>query len=84
MNKSTVMLETETKFGFGSIAKHAPKWVIPSLALVIGLISIIDYMVSGDPGLSNEIKIRVNHYLNGFTMLVTLLATMVGVDLKRK
>lgn len=77
-------METKTKFGFGSIAKHPPKWVVPVLALIIGSISIASLMVTGDPGISDDFKIRINHYLNGLSMLVTLVAAMFGVDIDKK
>jgi len=77
-------METKTKFGIGSFAKHAPKWVVPTLSIAIIVIGVIQFVISGDPALSDAVKVRVNHYLTGIGMLITAIAPFFGVELKVK
>lgn len=75
-------MKSKTKFGLGSIVKHSPKWVVPSFAASIAIIGVASFIISGDPDISNEVKVRVNHYLTGLSMLVSAIAPLFGVDLK--
>lgn len=77
-------METKTQFGLGSIAKHSPKWLVPAFAGAIIIIGVASFLVTGDPGISDPTKVRVNHYLTGLTMLISGLAPLFGVDLKTK
>jgi len=72
----------KTKFGVGQITKHSPKWVMPAFAIAMLLISVASFMISGDPAISNELKIRANHYLSGLTMLLSGIAPLFGVEPK--
>lgn len=76
-------METKTKFGLDSFAKHAPKWLVPSFSIAILMIGVASYLITGDPALSDEFKIRANHYLTGLTMLVSGIAPLFGVELKQ-
>lgn len=77
-------METKTKFGFGSIAKHSPKWLVPSFAAAIAVIGVASFIITGDPGISDEMKVRINHYLTGLSMLISAVAPLFGVDIKAK
>jgi len=77
-------METKTQFGIGSFAKHAPKWVVPSLSIAILVIGTAQFLISGDPGITPAVKERVSHYLTGIGMLITAIAPFFGVDLKQK
>lgn len=74
----------KAKFGIESFAKHAPKWLVPTLAGTILIIGVAQFLVTGDPAFSDELKLRINHYLTGFGMLVSGLAPLFGVDLNKK
>jgi len=77
-------METKTKFGLGSVAKHAPKWLVPAFAGSIIVLGVASFLITGDPSLSDELKVRVNHYITGIGMLISGLAPLFGVDLKVK
>ena len=75
-------MQVKTKFGFGSISKHAPKWLVPTFAASIAVIGVVSFIVTGDPGISDVAKVRINHYLTGITMLISAVAPLFGVDIK--
>lgn len=75
-------METKTKFGFGSISKHPPKWLVPSFAATIAIIGVVSFIVSGDPGITDLAKVRINHYLTGLSLLLSAIAPFFGVDIK--
>lgn len=77
-------METKTKFGIDNFAKHSPKWLVPAFSATILLIGVASFLITGDPALSDELKVRINHYLTGLTMLVSGLAPLFGVELKAK
>lgn len=77
-------METKTTFGLGSIAKSPPKWVVPTLTIIILVIGTASITISGDPAIASDLKLRINNYLDGLAMLVTGLASMVGKELKLK
>jgi hypothetical protein len=75
---------TKAQFGFDSLAKHSPKWLVPAFSASIAIIGVIAFMVSGDPAIADELKLRINHYLTGITMLISVIAPFFGVDIKAK
>jgi hypothetical protein len=75
-------METKTQFGLNSITKHPPKWLVPTFAASIAIIGVASFIVTGDPGIGDELKLRINHYLTGLTMLISALAPLFGVDIK--
>lgn len=78
------MEKTKATFGVDSFAKHSPKWLVPTVSGIILTIGVTSFLITGDPSLSNEFKVRINHYLTGLTMLISGLAPLFGVDIKTK
>lgn len=74
----------KAKFGFGQTDKHAPKWLVPAFAIAIIVIGAVTFMINGDPALSDVFKLRANNYLMGLAMIVSGIAPLFGVDLKKK
>lgn len=72
-----------TKFGVNQVMKHTPGWVVTSFSLAIVVLSVVSYMVSGDPGLSAELKARLLHYVVVVQMLLAGVAPFFGVDVNR-
>jgi len=70
----------KAKFGTDQFSKHSPKWLVPTFSAIILAIGVIQFLVTGDTEIADELKIRINHYLTGFTMLISGLAPLFGVD----
>lgn len=71
------------KFGIKQFKKYAPKWLVPAFSIAIIVIGVITFLVGGDPAISDELKLRINHYLTGLTMLLSGIAPFFGVNIKR-
>jgi hypothetical protein len=74
----------KAKFGAGQFSKHSPKWLVPTFAATILAVGVVQFLVTGDPEIPDELKIRINHYLTGFTMFVSGIAPLFGVDAVKK
>ena len=71
---------SKAKFGADQFSKHSPKWLVPTFAAIILALGVIQFLVTGDTEVPDELKIRINHYITGFTMLISGLAPLFGVD----
>ena len=71
------------KFGLKQVARHAPKWLVPAFSIAIIVIGVVTFMVGGDPAISDELKLRINHYLTGITMLISGIAPFFGVQIRK-
>jgi len=74
----------KAKFGISQTNKHAPKWLVPAFAVSVIVISAVVVMINGDPAISDLNKIRINNYLMGLTMIISGIAPLFRVDLKKK
>lgn len=77
------MEDQKAKFGLDNFGKHAPKWLVPTLSALILVIGVAQFLITGDPAISTELKLRINHYLVGLGMLVSGIAPLFGVELKK-
>ena len=73
-----------TKFGVSQVMNHPPKWLVPAFSIAMVLIGVVSYLISGDPLISDEFKLRFNHYLNGLTILLSGIAPFFGVKAEPK
>lgn len=71
------------KFGLKQWRKESPKWVMPAFSIAIIVIGVVTFMVGGDPAISDELKLRINHYLTGITMLISGIAPFFGVNIRK-
>lgn len=73
----------KAKFGLQQAAKHAPKWLVPAFSIAILVIGTIQFMISGDPAIPDDFKLRINHYLTGLGMFLGALAPFFGINIRK-
>lgn len=71
------------KFGFSQITKTTPDWAKMFFKIIFGFTTIIIFVVAADPAISDLLKVRLNVYLNGFSMAVFLVSRLFGVEVKK-
>lgn len=69
----------KTSWGPGQIFNHTPAWVKISIAVLMSLLFIINYIIFSDPILTADFKVRAGIYLNAGNMAVFFLGQMFGV-----
>lgn len=77
------MMKT-TKFGVNQVFKRSPKWLVPVFSIIMIIVQVLDFTVSGDTTLSDAFKLQFNHYLNAVALAVSLIALLFGEDIKSK
>lgn len=70
----------KTKFGVGAITKKTPKKVRIIVGTLVILTMVATFIISGDPGIPDDLKVRLNVYLKGLDMLILGAGEMFGLQ----
>ena len=66
-----------------SINKPTPMWATWIFRVVFVMTGIAVFVISSEPTLTNEIKVRAGIYLKAFDMLIWGMTRLIGVDVSR-
>ncbi|MGN6478497.1 MAG: hypothetical protein ACTHKV_14830 [Flavipsychrobacter sp.] len=69
-----------TTWGFDSLVKETPMWAKVATAIVILLTTVVTFVVAGDPGIPDPLKVRITLYLKGLDMLTYGVMRMFGIN----
>jgi len=73
---------TETKFGLNQVGNVTPQWAKWMFRITITLTTVAAFIIASDPGIPDDIKVRITVYLKGLDMLVLGISKMFGVQIK--
>lgn len=71
---------TTTTWGFGSLVKDTPMWAKVATAIMILLTTVACFAISGDPGIPDQLKVRLMVYLKALDMLTYGIMRMFGIS----
>lgn len=69
---------SETKFGFDQLNNKTPYWAKLVFGITAVLTTVAMFIVSSDPGIPDDLKVRLLVYLKGLDMLVLGFSSMFG------
>lgn len=72
----------QTKFGIDQIKIETPMWATWVFRIVFVLTGVATFVVASDPGIPNEIKLRVAVYLKALDMAVLGMSKLFGVQVQ--
>lgn len=79
--------KTETgklKFGASGLANDTPMWARWAFRITAMITTAACFVVAGDPGIPDILKVRILLYLKGMDMVVLGLSKMFGVEPDKK
>jgi hypothetical protein len=66
-----------------SFKKPTPLWATWTFRIVFILTGVITVVIAGDPGIANDLKIRLGVYLKGLDMAIWGITRAIGIDVSR-
>ena len=76
---------SDTKTSFltkGALAGETPMWAKMVFRIVAVLTTVALFIVAGDPGIHDDIKVRIAVYLKGLDMAVLGVSKLFGITTK--
>lgn len=65
-----------------SVTEPTPKWATWTFRIVFLLTKVAIGIIAADPGIPDDLKVRIGLYLSGLDTLVWGLSRMVGVKIE--
>lgn len=79
VTQGKVVNKEDTTVKFGEINAPTPQWAKIAIRLTIVVVAAATFIAASDPGISDELKIRIGVYLQGLNLIVLGIGNLFGI-----